>query len=203
MKTNQKGFIVPLLFTIIAILVVGGGVYIYTQNKDVFLTNEINSSNSENIKQKNSLPSISTSTKIVPSVNTKNQQDQESLQSIANVVATVASIRPFAVNIYDNNAENYSSLCSGGLINTNVKNGLSGSVKSIFDAQGVSSQSDAGIVCVATKDKYAIQVTFKKYVDPNGAYFSGKHSYCIDSTGVGGDDTKYKIDKVNYNCKAQ
>ena len=32
MKNNQKGFIVPLLLAIIALLVIGGGVYIY-QNK--------------------------------------------------------------------------------------------------------------------------------------------------------------------------
>lgn len=32
MKNTQRGFIVPLLIAIIAVLVVGGGVYLYTQN---------------------------------------------------------------------------------------------------------------------------------------------------------------------------
>ena len=33
MKNQQRGFIVPLLLAIIAILLVGGGIYVYTQNK--------------------------------------------------------------------------------------------------------------------------------------------------------------------------
>lgn len=33
MKTNQKGFIVPLLITVISLLIIGGGIYIYSQNK--------------------------------------------------------------------------------------------------------------------------------------------------------------------------
>ena len=33
MKNSQKGFIVPILLVIIALLVVGGGVYIYKNKK--------------------------------------------------------------------------------------------------------------------------------------------------------------------------
>ena len=33
MKNTQKGFIVPLLLAIIAVLLIGGGAYVYTQNK--------------------------------------------------------------------------------------------------------------------------------------------------------------------------
>src|ERR1035437_6044988 len=33
MKNQQRGFIVPLLLAIIAVLLVGGGIYVYTQNK--------------------------------------------------------------------------------------------------------------------------------------------------------------------------
>src|SRR3989344_3293753 len=33
MKNTQRGFIMPLLLALIAILLVGGGVYVYTQNK--------------------------------------------------------------------------------------------------------------------------------------------------------------------------
>ncbi|MFA6341054.1 MAG: hypothetical protein WCX27_02325 [Candidatus Paceibacterota bacterium] len=34
MKNSQKGSVVPLLITIIAILVIGGGIYFYSQNKE-------------------------------------------------------------------------------------------------------------------------------------------------------------------------
>ena len=34
MKNTQKGFIVPLLIVIIAVLVIGGGVYVYTKNSN-------------------------------------------------------------------------------------------------------------------------------------------------------------------------
>ena len=33
MKNSQKGFVVPLLIAIIAVLVIGGGVYVYEKNK--------------------------------------------------------------------------------------------------------------------------------------------------------------------------
>ncbi len=33
MKNNQKGFVIPIIIAIVALLVVGGGTYIYTRNK--------------------------------------------------------------------------------------------------------------------------------------------------------------------------
>ena len=33
MKNKQKGFVVPLLIAIIALLIIGGGVYIYENKK--------------------------------------------------------------------------------------------------------------------------------------------------------------------------
>ena len=35
MKNTQKGFIVPLLLSLLAILVIGGGAYAYVQNKNI------------------------------------------------------------------------------------------------------------------------------------------------------------------------
>ena len=42
MKNLQRGFIVPFLITIVALLVVGGGVYIYSQNKNTQTNNAEN-----------------------------------------------------------------------------------------------------------------------------------------------------------------
>lgn len=131
------------------------------------------------------------------------QNEQDSLQSIANIVARVANFRPLAEAVYDSNSGSYLSLCSSGFINVKANNSFPDLVKSILTEQGVSDQSNAGIVCVATKDKYALEVKFKKYVTPNGTYLSGKHSYCVDSSGVSGDDTKYKIDQASFSCKLQ
>ena len=50
MKNLQKGFVVPLLLGIIALLVIGGGVYIYQNKKaEVPSTNTNTEVNSENV----------------------------------------------------------------------------------------------------------------------------------------------------------
>ena len=43
MKNTKRGFIVPLLIAIIAVLAIGGGVYLYTQNKSVDISVSSNS----------------------------------------------------------------------------------------------------------------------------------------------------------------
>ena len=127
--------------------------------------------------------------------NTQNEQDAKI--SIANIMANVANFRPLAETVYNSNSS-YTPICSSGLINVNANTSLPIIVKSIITYQGVSDQSNAGIVCVATKDKYALEVKFKKFSSTKNIY-----SYCVDSSGVIGDDTKYKIDQASFSCKAQ
>ena len=69
MKNSQKGFIVPLLLGIIALLVIGGGVYIYTNKKveTPAADNEIQQSNQ--VQQ--------TNTQSSPSVTSQNQTPQQ------------------------------------------------------------------------------------------------------------------------------
>ncbi|MBU1017007.1 hypothetical protein KJ678_02475 [Patescibacteria group bacterium] len=60
MKNSQKGFIVPLLLVIIAVLVVGGGVYIYENKKieaPVVIDTETESSNQDQQKTDTKTPS--------------------------------------------------------------------------------------------------------------------------------------------------
>ena len=128
---------------------------------------------------------------------TNPQNEQDAITSIANIMANVANFRPLAEAVYSNNSS-YAQICSDGLINVNANASLPIIVKGILTYQGVSDQSSAGIACVATKDKYALEVTFKKYSTTRGI-----HSYCVDSSGVSGDDTRYKLDQASFSCKAQ
>jgi len=51
MKNKQRGFIVPILIALIALMAVGGGVYVYNQNKiemPVDMTNQVQNTNTQN-----------------------------------------------------------------------------------------------------------------------------------------------------------
>lgn len=128
---------------------------------------------------------------------TNPQNEQDAMTSIANIMANVANFRPLAEAVYDSNSS-YTPICSGGLINVNANASSPIIVKGILTYQGVSDQSSAGIVCVATKDKYALEVMFKKFSATKNI-----HSYCVDSSGANGDDIKYKIDRASFSCKAK
>lgn len=128
---------------------------------------------------------------------TNQQSEQDAVTSIVGIMANLSNSRRLAEVVYSNNSS-YSSVCSNGLINTDTNTSFLTPIKSILSYQGVTDQSSAGITCVATKDKYAIEIAFKKY-----SVTRGIHSYCVDSSGVSGDDTKYKIDKSSFSCKVQ
>ncbi len=132
---------------------------------------------------------------IAPIVDLKKEED--AVSSIANITAGMFNFRQLAETVYASNSS-YSNICSGGLINVNANANLPIIVNGIIKYQGVSDQSSAGIVCVATKDKYALQVTFKKYSSTRDL-----RSYCVDSSGVTGNDTQYKIDQASFSCKTQ
>ncbi|MDP9249141.1 MAG: hypothetical protein M3M85_01355 [bacterium] len=160
---------------------------------------EINSNDKVLPPIDNHLPAI-TKPVVFPAVD-QQQEIQEDLQNIANIVASVANFRALAEVVFDSNGGSYLPLCSGRLINVAANSSLPILVKTIITAQDATSQSGAGIVCIATKYKYVLEVKFKKYVPPSEAYLSGKKSYCVDSTGVAGDNTRYKIDQTSYSCK--
>lgn len=128
---------------------------------------------------------------------TDQQNEQDAMTSIANIMANMANFRPLTEAVYDSNSS-YAPICSGGLINIKANASFPIIVKGILTYQGVSDQSNAGIVCVATKDRYALEITFKKISATKNI-----HSYCVDSSGASGDDTKYRIDQANFSCKAQ
>ncbi|MEK7175511.1 MAG: peptidoglycan-binding domain-containing protein [Patescibacteria group bacterium] len=139
------------------------------------------------------------------SVTTQSTYNATVLRSINGIVAIIHNTRGLSELIYDRNLRSYASLCSNGLINTLAHHDLPGIVKDIIAYQGVVDQLNAGIICVAKKEKYALEVTFKKKFTTTGSlsdpYSSGKSSYCIDSSGDTVYGPKYKINKDNFECK--
>ena len=51
MKTSQKGFISPLLLALVALLLAGGGAYVYVQNKQVKQSETVNSTTATSTAQ--------------------------------------------------------------------------------------------------------------------------------------------------------
>lgn len=205
MKNSQKSL--TSLIIIVGLVLIGGGVCIYL-NKEIIKSKNSFNNQKDGIATTNDNPSFSAESPIIvptgtPIMNQQIEQDSLSLKSIANIVASMANFKLLAEAVYDSNSGSYLSLCSGGSINTTANNNFPIIIKSILTAQGASDQLNAGIICVATKNKYALEIAFKKYISPSSAYLSGKHSYCVDSSGASGDDTKYKIDQANFSCKAQ
>ncbi len=93
MKNSQKGFLVPLLIIIIAALVIGGGVYIYTKNKSVNLLSDTNAQTSSSVKS-NIVFSISNDTLQV--LRNNESVAKFVLNSEAVAVLTVApDVKPF------------------------------------------------------------------------------------------------------------
>jgi hypothetical protein len=72
MKNSQKGFIVPLLIAIIAVLAIGSGVYIYEQNKPTTFSGN-NTVDNNQIKQN------ATSTPVINSKTNQSANNQENV----------------------------------------------------------------------------------------------------------------------------
>lgn len=68
MKTRQKGFIAPLVLTIVAILVLGGGAYVYLQQK------QANPPATENVTLPQATSTIPATNQTAPVVQTTNSQ---------------------------------------------------------------------------------------------------------------------------------
>ncbi len=62
MKNKQRGFIVPVLIAIIAVLVVGGGIYVYSQNNKSSNSEFNNNSVDQNVQDDNSSSVVSNTT---------------------------------------------------------------------------------------------------------------------------------------------
>ena len=113
----------------------------------------------------------------------------------AKIQEEVSMLRSVAEILYSNNGSSYSKLCSGGLINTGIDSSLSSIAKDLTSTQSAISQSGAGITCVASANKYAVGILLDKSLILNGIT-----SYCVDSTGVVGDNTRYTLNRSKLQC---
>ena len=114
----------------------------------------------------------------------------------ARVTADISSIRTVAELIWSK-SQSYASLCKNGTINTSAYKDLPGITNNILSSLGASSQSQAGITCVSTKDKYALQVKFP--IKPGTT--QSHNLFCVDSAGHAGYDPQYSINKATLSCK--
>lgn len=75
MKNYQKGFVTPLLITVVALLVIGGGVYFYLQTKSQQVPQEITTDNEVGSTSTNQINTATSSTEnaigLIKSVYTK------------------------------------------------------------------------------------------------------------------------------------
>src|SRR5882724_6220939 len=69
MKNSQKGFIVPLVLILIAIVVIGGGAYVYTQHRQV--SAPISNNNQQATSTTNTTNSATTSVSIQATTSVK------------------------------------------------------------------------------------------------------------------------------------
>lgn len=114
----------------------------------------------------------------------------------ARIQADVSQLRTYAEIIYGNSNSSYSSLCSGGTVNSKADPSLTQIVLDIAKAQSFGGQSaPSGISCVASQSNYAIRVTLSKSL-----VGSGITSYCVDSTGVMGDNRSYTFNAAQLKC---
>lgn len=97
MKTTQKGFIVPLLLALVAVLVLGGGAYVYVQNNQ---TNQpaTATSTTQILNVNNSVPTIN-------SVATSTDHDS------INVIISGSNFTDFSIVEYLSNGKHIVSYC--------------------------------------------------------------------------------------------
>jgi hypothetical protein len=104
-----------------------------------------------------------------------------------NIKMAMTNARSGGQLIFSKN-KSYVPLCSAGKINPASDPYIKGLVDYLLKEKGVQSQAEAGIICVATKDKYAISV--KLDLVPQ--------SFCIDSADVAREGI---ADKAAVSCK--
>lgn len=190
MKNNQKGFIVPLLIAVIALLAIGGGIYVYNNKKTeapAVVDTGTQQTNAQTQK-------INQSTTLTPEQQ-KALEDAYTKGKNASIMAEMSTLRSIGLLIYQTN-HSYVSFCSNGLINVNAYSNLSAMVQNIIDAQKASSQSTSGITCVSNPIKYAIQILFAKKLTGDAS------SFCIDSAGNMGDNRKLKLNSTTLSCQS-
>lgn len=209
MKNTKKGFVVSLVIAIIALLAMGGGVYVYQKKEKKVETdsNIYTQSNEEiNTAPLNNSMDVKSKAEILsgPNLNINSSVSSDSNDAVKKIAAnavirsTMSFFKPIA-DIVFSNKNSYESLCTNGVINIQAEEHLSEHINLILKTQGVSSQSEAKISCVASKNSYAIEVLFNEMTTSNSW-----NSYCVSTNNNSSlGDKNYRIDPLTQKCKPQ
>lgn len=173
MKNSQKGFIVPLLLILIAVLVVGGGAYVYLQKEPASQPASDQAKGTDNSWLASTYPGKPTQTTetqqpqtqvVVPSkadtlkkLLTDNPTETkailaswtaaEKLSIDMSIKQLLSSFRSYAEIYYDSNGNSYTSACA----NTNVVRGFVNPRNELVKLSG-------SVVCKDSPTAWAISV---------------------------------------------
>lgn len=183
MKNSQKGFVTPLLIGIIAILVIGGGIYIYNNKK------------AEKPQTDSGFIPGKTSTYTSDTQPTKEYADDVRAYS-ANVQVKMA-LQSFWAFANDHKSIKLESLCKGGFINTDesrlkdIADRITKSrILNLSPLEYAKNQDEAGITCVSSADKWVLFSVLNTHSTNDG-----KNFYCVDSSGENGN-VNFSRDKI-------
>jgi hypothetical protein len=129
-----------------------------------------------------SVPAERISQQIMNSFNNPSQSVQapaastnSSIHIDNSVKSNISSLRASAELMYDRNNGSYLGLCKDGVVDIQALGTYGQAITKILTEKGVSTQSQAGIVCVGSSERYAVS-----------AKLSNGQSFCVDSTGYAG-----------------
>jgi len=185
MKNSQKGSVGVIALIIIVIALVGGGVYLYQQDKDKepqtdsgFIARKTAPYGMDGQPTKEYADDIR--------AYSANGEIKMSLQSFWAFVNEHKSIKP-------------QSLCKGGFINTD-ESGLKNITERIIKnrilnlnpLEYAKTQDEAGITCIVSADKWVLFSALNTHSKNDG-----KNFYCVDSRGENGN---VNFDRDNVQC---
>ncbi len=201
MKNIQRGFIGILALIIIALGIIGGGIYLYTQNNGDVRVDTTNSStaidDSKVSIDAKSEEIVSKPVTVPPKTQTQKIAANAVINSVMNSFRAEADLARTDERGFDREG-GYKSLCKNGEINAEIVNPTS--IKNLLSVQDAATQAEAKIKCVASKDSYAIEII------PNPAIVNrGVTSYCVSGTAnsyeTGSKIENLRIDASTYSCK--
>ncbi len=163
MKNSQKGFIVPLLSIIISLLVIIGGVYVYSQKNET--VSEPIATVVTNVAAENENSTLSAGITTTEEETKSLTTAQKNLVSDALVKTSFMEVRSRGEEVYDANS-NYNTVCSDS--------------KMMSSFSKIEEQTKVKVVCNATATAYAVYATLRNPTAP----YTG---WCVDGLGYDGE----------------
>lgn len=191
MKNTQKGFSIALV-VIVIFIVLAGIAYLSSKNA----TPSQNPPQTAPTSTAQTAAPAKQTTATVEQTGVKQAVQTQPLTKNERIIQDMQSLRTIAQAV-KNNTGTSALFCNNGLVNTALYSGLPALIADIVATQGVSNQANAGLTCLSSKTVYAFQISFTvKTAVP------GYASYCVDSAGNAGYDTKYLLNSAAISCQA-